>query len=284
MEQLTKMTFPEGYVCQHRENILALANMIGRKKPGLKAGDKGGYNWDDPEYVILEAGVTDEMCEVGLVLGSYVKKSAAEVAALVGQQQRLPLGIAALGQHPGRLLDIARSVEDELRVERIAQVELGAPAMRGHQHAAQGVDEGADPVPLEIRAQGIAQRRHVAPSAQLRQRLVQLDGLVDRLFRRLPAGQAGLAPFTGVALVQLAHQLVQAGQVIAHGQGGHAVDIALQQLAGLRIAVLADDGLMLQPPGAAAQHQRHEHQSQRGRLRDSVHRLAPAPVKSLGKQ
>ena len=56
--------------------------MIGRKKPGLKAGDKGGYNWDDPEYVILEAGVTDEMCEVGLVLGSYVKKSAAEVAAL----------------------------------------------------------------------------------------------------------------------------------------------------------------------------------------------------------
>lgn len=87
MEQLTKMTFPEGYVCQHRENILALANMIGRKKPGLKAGDKGGYNWDDPEYVILEAGVTDEMCEVGLVLGSYVKKSAAEVAALVGKPE-----------------------------------------------------------------------------------------------------------------------------------------------------------------------------------------------------
>ncbi len=87
MEQLTKMTFPEGYVCQHRENILALANMIGRKKPGLKAGDKGGYNWDDPEYVILEAGVTDEMCEVGLTLGSYVKKSAAEVAALVGKPE-----------------------------------------------------------------------------------------------------------------------------------------------------------------------------------------------------
>ncbi len=87
MEQLTKMTFPEGYICQHRENILSLANMIGRKKPGLKAGDKGGYNWDDPEYVILEAGVTDEMCEVGLVLGSYVKKSAAEVAALVGKPE-----------------------------------------------------------------------------------------------------------------------------------------------------------------------------------------------------
>ncbi|MEN6562405.1 MAG: FAD-dependent oxidoreductase [Christensenella sp.] len=87
MEQLTKMTFPEGYVCQHRENILQLANMIGRKKPGLKAGDKGGYNWDDPEYVILEAGVTDEMCEAGLALDSYVKKSAAEVAALIGKPE-----------------------------------------------------------------------------------------------------------------------------------------------------------------------------------------------------
>ena len=34
MENLTKMTFPEGYVCQRRENIMQLANMIGRKKPG----------------------------------------------------------------------------------------------------------------------------------------------------------------------------------------------------------------------------------------------------------
>ena len=87
MDRITKMTFPEGYVCQHRENIIALANMIGRKKPGLKAGDKGGYNWDDPEYVILEAGVTDDMCEVGLALGSYTKKSAAQVAAIVGKPE-----------------------------------------------------------------------------------------------------------------------------------------------------------------------------------------------------
>ena len=83
MDRITKMTFPEGYVCQYRDNIISLANMIGRKKPGLKAGDKGGYNWDDPEYVILEAGVTDDMCLVGLALGSYEKKSAAEVSAIV---------------------------------------------------------------------------------------------------------------------------------------------------------------------------------------------------------
>lgn len=87
MDRITKMTFPEDYVCQHRDNIILLANMIGRKKPGLKAGDKGGYNWDDPEYVILEAGVSDDMCEAGLALGSYEKKSAAQVAALIGKPE-----------------------------------------------------------------------------------------------------------------------------------------------------------------------------------------------------
>ena len=39
------------------------------------------YAWDDPEYVILEAGVDDDMCQVGLTLGSYTKKTAADVAA-----------------------------------------------------------------------------------------------------------------------------------------------------------------------------------------------------------
>ncbi len=87
MENLTKMTFPEGYVCQYRENIMALANMIGRKKPGVKPGEKGSLKWDDPEYIILEAGVDDDMCLVGLALGSYEKKSAAEVAAIVGKPE-----------------------------------------------------------------------------------------------------------------------------------------------------------------------------------------------------
>lgn len=87
MEQLTKMTFPEGYVCQHRENIMQLANMIGRKKPGVKPGEKGSYAWDDPEYVILEAGVDDDMCQAGLTLGSYTKKSAAEVAAILNKPE-----------------------------------------------------------------------------------------------------------------------------------------------------------------------------------------------------
>jgi hypothetical protein len=47
MENLTKMIFPEGYVCQYRENIMQLANMIGRKKPGVKPGEKGSLKWDD---------------------------------------------------------------------------------------------------------------------------------------------------------------------------------------------------------------------------------------------
>ena len=87
MENLTKMIVPAGYECLYRENILALANMIGRKKQGVKPGEKGSYNWDAPEYVILEAGVDDAMCEVGLTLGSYEKKTAKDVAALLGKPE-----------------------------------------------------------------------------------------------------------------------------------------------------------------------------------------------------
>ena len=87
MDNLTKMIFPDDYICQHRENIMALANMIGRKKPGVKPGEKGSYKWEDPEYVILEAGVDDNMCEVGLALGSFTKKTAADVSAIVGKPE-----------------------------------------------------------------------------------------------------------------------------------------------------------------------------------------------------
>ena len=51
-----------------------LANMIGRKKEGVQPGGEGSYQWDDPEYVCLEAGITDEMAEVGLCLGSFQKR------------------------------------------------------------------------------------------------------------------------------------------------------------------------------------------------------------------
>lgn len=87
MSQTTKMIFPPGYECQYNEKVMALANMMGRKKPGVKPGEKGSLQWDDPEYVILEAGVDDDMAEVGLALGSYEKKTAAEVAAIVGKSE-----------------------------------------------------------------------------------------------------------------------------------------------------------------------------------------------------
>ena len=82
-----KMTFPEGYVCQYNEKVMRLANMISRKKPSVVPGGKGSLQWDDPEYVILEAGVTDEMAEVGLCLGSFTKKTAKEVADILGKSE-----------------------------------------------------------------------------------------------------------------------------------------------------------------------------------------------------
>ncbi len=87
MSDTTRMQFPEGYVCRHDEQIMALANMIGRKKPGVKAGEKGSLKWDDPEYVILEAGVDHDMAEVGLCLGSYEKLTAADVAKQLGKDE-----------------------------------------------------------------------------------------------------------------------------------------------------------------------------------------------------
>lgn len=82
MKDLTKMYFPEGYQCKYNEKVMALANMLGRRKPG-----KDGYEWDDPEYVILEAGVDDDMAEVGLALGYFTKRTAAEVSQIMGKPE-----------------------------------------------------------------------------------------------------------------------------------------------------------------------------------------------------
>lgn len=74
MQDLTKMVFPDWYVCKYDKEVMALANHLGRKK------GKDTFQWDDPEYVILEAGVDHQMAEVGLHLGIYQEKTAEEIA------------------------------------------------------------------------------------------------------------------------------------------------------------------------------------------------------------
>jgi NADPH-dependent glutamate synthase beta subunit-like oxidoreductase/NAD-dependent dihydropyrimidine dehydrogenase PreA subunit len=81
-KDITKMYFPEGYQCKYNEKVMALANMIGRKDP-----KKNGYKWDDPEYVILEAGVDDEMAEIGLAMGYFTKRTAKEIAQITGKSE-----------------------------------------------------------------------------------------------------------------------------------------------------------------------------------------------------
>ncbi len=83
MKDLTKMIFPDWYECQYNDKVMALANHIGKKKPG----SKGAYKWDDPEYVILEAGVDDEMAEVGLGLGICEKRTTKEIAQIVNKPE-----------------------------------------------------------------------------------------------------------------------------------------------------------------------------------------------------
>ncbi len=81
MENITKMWFPEGYECKHNKKVMELANMLGRKKEGK------GYKWDDPEYVILEAGVDDEMAEMGIAMGYFTRRTASEMAKITGKSE-----------------------------------------------------------------------------------------------------------------------------------------------------------------------------------------------------
>lgn len=89
---LTKMWFPEDYVCKYDKNIMRLANIVARKKPGVEPGGKGSIQWGDPEYVILEAVLDDPVAvEVSLGLASFEKRSSKEIAKIVQKDEALTL-------------------------------------------------------------------------------------------------------------------------------------------------------------------------------------------------
>ncbi len=61
--------------------VLEFANKVSRKKMGSKAGIKA----TDPEYMILEPVVTEEMAEVAMCLGMRIPRSAEEISAMCGK-------------------------------------------------------------------------------------------------------------------------------------------------------------------------------------------------------
>jgi len=77
--------------------ILALANHIGRKKPGAK----DAYDYDAPEYLILEPVVTDDMAEVCMTMAIREKVTAEAVGERTGRPveecHRLLLELADAG-------------------------------------------------------------------------------------------------------------------------------------------------------------------------------------------
>ena len=81
MQDITKMIFPDWYQCRYDQDVLALANHLGRKK------GKDTFTWEDPEYVILEAGVDKDMALVGLHLGIYVEKTVEDIAKEMNQSE-----------------------------------------------------------------------------------------------------------------------------------------------------------------------------------------------------
>lgn len=75
---IRRMYFPRGYVFKENQKVMDLANMIGRKTVGVD-----DYKWDDPEYVILEAGIDDEMAEMALAMGYFTKRTAKEMSKII---------------------------------------------------------------------------------------------------------------------------------------------------------------------------------------------------------
>ena len=77
--------------------ILALANHIGRKKPGAK----DAYDYDAPEYRILEPVISDEMAEVCMTMAIREKVTAETASERCGKPvetcHRLLLELADAG-------------------------------------------------------------------------------------------------------------------------------------------------------------------------------------------
>jgi len=70
---------------EHKEKVLMFANKVGNKKNGQKSGLTASYTWTDPEYMILEPVVTDEMAEVAMGMDFRVRKSAEEISKASGK-------------------------------------------------------------------------------------------------------------------------------------------------------------------------------------------------------
>ncbi|MEX1376197.1 MAG: FAD-dependent oxidoreductase [Eubacteriales bacterium] len=68
---------------QVKPKVLALANHIGRKKPGAK----DEYDYEAPEYLILEPVVTDEMAEVCMTMAIREKVTAETVSQRIDKSE-----------------------------------------------------------------------------------------------------------------------------------------------------------------------------------------------------
>ncbi len=70
---------------EQKEKVLMFANKVGNKKNGQKSGMTASYTWTDPEYMIMEPVVTDEMAEVALGMEFRVRMNAEQIAKASGK-------------------------------------------------------------------------------------------------------------------------------------------------------------------------------------------------------
>ncbi|MNL30570.1 hypothetical protein D3C87_1523140 [compost metagenome] len=92
---------------------------------------------------------------------------------------------------------------------------------------------------------------------------MHFDGHAHLLLSGAGVEEAGFFQLFGVAQVELAHEQVEAVEVVAHRQGGHAVDAGLEEFLGFALAELVDDvaALLLGASGEAERRQTGQQQA-----------------------
>ncbi|MNR20507.1 hypothetical protein D3C85_1373500 [compost metagenome] len=152
--------------------------------------------------------------------------------------------------------------------------------MRRDDGVGQAVNESADPVARIVGVQRDGQDLDVAQAGEVAGRNADFNGMLDPVHGRRLIRHAGLAPFPGIAPVQLVQQRIEAGEVVAHFQRDGAVEVRLRELVGGHVFAL---GAALARPwaGHTARQQRRKQRRGTGGYRPRDHALLiPCPLKN----
>ena len=167
-------------------------------------------------------------------------------------------------QQPGGGLDVPSGIVDPLAVQRVGHVQPGLAVVGGDDGVGQAVDEGGDTVARIVGVQRDGQDLDVAQAGQAGRRAALLDGALDPRHGGGLVGGVGLAPFAGIAAVELVQQDVEAGEVVADLERDRAVEIGLAELVRRHAFAAGTLAVRRRTACAAGQQRRQQRRDARG--------------------